>query len=81
MQVQKPEDTIFDKIIRKEIPSDVLYEDDICVAIKDAFPQAKVHFLVIPKNRQGLSQLKFATPGHTKLLGHLMVVAAKVANE
>lgn len=43
--------TIFDKIISKEIPADIIYEDDKCLAFNDVSPQAPVHFLVIPKNR------------------------------
>lgn len=73
--------TIFDKIVRKEIPAAILYEDDICLAFRDVSPVAKVHFLVIPKDRQGLTQLSLANDSHEKLLGHLMVVCAKVANQ
>lgn len=42
-------DTIFDKIIRKEIPADIIYEDGKCLAFKDVAPKAPVHFLVVPK--------------------------------
>ena len=42
-------ETIFSKIINKEIPSEIQYEDDICIAINDINPKAKVHILVIPK--------------------------------
>ena len=49
------EDTIFDKIVRKEIPASVIYEDDKCLAFRDVAPVAKTHFLVIPKDRDGLS--------------------------
>jgi histidine triad (HIT) family protein len=41
--------TLFGKIIRKEIPAEILYEDELCLAFKDIAPQAPVHFLVIPK--------------------------------
>lgn len=44
-----PGDTIFGKIIRKEIPANVIFEDDTCMAFHDVAPQAPVHFLVIPK--------------------------------
>ena len=47
--------TIFDKIVAKEIPATIIYEDDTCLAFRDIAPVAKVHFLVIPKDRQGLS--------------------------
>ena len=43
--------TIFDKIVSKTIPATILYEDDICLAFRDVNPVAKVHFLVIPKDR------------------------------
>ena len=49
------------------------------MAFRDVAPVAKTHFLVIPKNRDGLSQLIFAEDKHEALLGHLMVVAAKTA--
>lgn len=48
-EASKP--TIFDKIISKEIPADIIYEDDNCLAFNDINPQAPVHFLVIPKKR------------------------------
>ena len=75
------EDTIFDKIVRKEIPATVIYEDDQALAFRDINPVAKTHFLVIPKNRDGLSQLIKAEDRHEQLLGHLLVVAAKVARQ
>uniref|UniRef100_A0A6N2MJI6 HIT domain-containing protein n=1 Tax=Salix viminalis TaxID=40686 RepID=A0A6N2MJI6_SALVM len=49
--------TIFDKIIAKEIPSTIVYEDEKVLAFRDINPQAPVHVLVIPKNRDGLTQL------------------------
>ena len=75
------EDTIFDKIVRKEIPADIIFEDDKCVAFKDIAPVAAKHFLVIPKNRDGLTGISKAEERHAALLGHLMVVVAKVAAE
>lgn len=47
----KGQPTIFDKIIAKQIPADIIYEDDKCLAFNDIAPQAPVHFLVIPKNQ------------------------------
>ena len=52
---QEEEITLFDKIVSKEIPANIIYEDDICLAFRDIAPVAATHFLVIPKNRQGLS--------------------------
>lgn len=73
--------TIFDKIIAKEIPSTILYEDDACLAFEDISPQAPVHFLVIPKKRDGLTQLSKAQAQHKEILGHLMFIAQSVAKE
>ena len=75
------EDTIFDKIVRKEIPATIVYEDDLCMAFHDAFPCAPKHFLVIPKNRDGLTGICKAEERHVTLLGHLIVIAAKVAKD
>jgi histidine triad (HIT) family protein len=73
--------TIFDKIIAKEIPAKIIFEDDQCLAFKDVNPQAPVHFLVIPKVRGNLSQLSKARQSDEALLGHLMFVAQLVARE
>uniref|UniRef100_A0A1W7RAD6 HIT domain-containing protein n=1 Tax=Hadrurus spadix TaxID=141984 RepID=A0A1W7RAD6_9SCOR len=72
-------DTVFGKILRKEIPCKFIYEDDMCVAFHDLNPQAPVHFLVIPK--KCIPQLSKANEDDEKLLGHLMVVAQKVAKQ
>lgn len=73
--------TIFDKIVSKAIPADIIYEDDTALAFRDINPQAPVHFLVIPKQRDGLTQLQKADERHEKLLGHLLLVAGKVAKQ
>ncbi|CAF1088715.1 unnamed protein product [Adineta ricciae] len=79
-QTAKPtEDTIFGKIARKEIPVDLLHEDDQCVAFHDISKQAPTHFLVIPK--EPIPQLSACKPSHEKLLGHLMIVATQVAKK
>ncbi|XP_065076305.1 adenosine 5'-monophosphoramidase HINT1 [Ochlerotatus camptorhynchus] len=72
-------DTIFGKIIRKEIPCKFIYEDDKTVAFHDISAQAPIHFLVIPK--KPIPQLSKATEQDEALLGHLMLVAKKVALE
>ena len=72
-------DTIFGKIIRGEIPSEFLYEDEHCIAINDINPQAPVHVLVIP--RRSIPRLVDATESDQALLGHLMLVAAKLAEQ
>jgi len=69
--------TIFDKIISKEIPSEVVYEDDRCLVFKDINPVAPVHMLVIPKRREGLTQLRHSVQDHDYILGHLLRVASE----
>merc|ERR1711976_412804 len=73
--------TIFDKIVAKEIPCDIIHEDDLCLAFRDIAPQAPTHFLVIPKQRQGLTRLSKAVEAHKALLGHLMFVAQDQAKK
>ncbi|KAJ6639705.1 Brahma-associated protein of 60 kDa, partial [Pseudolycoriella hygida] len=72
-------DTIFGKILRKEIPCSFIYEDDKCVAFHDINAQAPVHFLVIP--RKYIPQLSKAYDCDAELLGHLMLVCRKLAKE
>jgi histidine triad (HIT) family protein len=73
-------DTIFDKIIRKEIPAAILYEDEWTLAFKDINPKAPVHFLVIPKIPiPRVSDIKGSE--HAELLGKLFDTANKVAAE
>jgi histidine triad (HIT) family protein len=72
--------SIFERIIAKEIPAEFLYEDDLCIVIKDRFPQAPVHFLMIPKKpiaRLAESQQEADSP----LLGHLLSIAQMVAKK
>ena len=72
-------DTIFGKIIRREIPADIVYEDEHCLAFRDVNPQAPTHVLLIPKKE--IARLADATPEDQALLGHLMIAAGKVARE
>ncbi|MFN6133595.1 MAG: histidine triad nucleotide-binding protein [Synechococcaceae cyanobacterium] len=72
-------DTIFGRILRGEIPCDAVYSDDRCLAFRDVAPQAPVHLLVIP--REPIAQLAEAGPEHEALLGHLLLVAARVAKQ
>ncbi|PRP84191.1 hypothetical protein PROFUN_08391 [Planoprotostelium fungivorum] len=71
------EDTIFGKILRKEIPATVVYEDEDALAFRDVSPQAPTHVIIIPK--VFISQLSKAKPEHERVLGHLLLVAQKVA--
>ncbi|PSC67932.1 14 kDa zinc-binding isoform A [Micractinium conductrix] len=73
--------TIFDKVIAKQIPAQIIYEDEQALAFRDISPQGPVHFLVIPKVRGRLTQLSKATEEDKPLLGHLMYVAAQVAKQ
>eukprot|EP00607_Mallomonas_marina_P010400 CAMPEP_0182422018 /NCGR_PEP_ID=MMETSP1167-20130531/7607_1 /TAXON_ID=2988 /ORGANISM="Mallomonas Sp, Strain CCMP3275" /LENGTH=140 /DNA_ID=CAMNT_0024599719 /DNA_START=183 /DNA_END=605 /DNA_ORIENTATION=+ len=73
--------TFFDKLVSKEIPSTIIYEDDQCMAFRDINPQAPVHFLVIPKNKDGLNRLSNAREDQSMLLGHLLYTAQKVAKQ
>lgn len=67
------------KIIRKEIPVNLLYEDDKCIAFPDIAPQAPTHILVVPK--KPIAQLSTAEESDSALLGHLMIVAKKCAEQ
>ena len=73
------EKTIFQKIADREIPADIIYEDDQCLCFRDIAPQAPVHVLVIP--REPIPSLREASDQHAALLGHLLLVAAKVAKQ
>jgi histidine triad (HIT) family protein len=71
--------TVFDKILSGEWSSTKVYEDEECLAFRDIQPQAPVHILVIPKHRNGLTQLSRAlTEQHKSTLGHLLYVAQQV---
>jgi len=69
--------TIFGKVIRREIPADIVYEDDQCVAFRDINPQAPTHVLLVP--RKEIARLSDAGPGDQALLGHLMLTACRIA--
>jgi histidine triad (HIT) family protein len=68
---------IFAKILRKEIPADVVYEDDVCLAFRDVNPQAPTHLLVIP--REPIARLADAGRGQRAVLGHLLWAAGEIA--
>ena len=71
--------TIFQKIIDREIPSEILYEDDLCIVIRDIAPKAPVHLLVIPKKL--ITKLSESSDEDSQLLGHLMTIVKKMAKE
>jgi len=72
-------ETIFSKIIRKEIPVDLVYEDNLAIAFRDINPQAPVHILVIPK--QPIAKLSDAESKDHALMGHLLLTAKRVADQ
>ena len=73
------EDTIFGKIIRKEIPADIVHEDDLCLAFRDITPQAPIHILVIPK--KPIPKLSAAAPEDKELLGHMLLTVKSIAEK
>ncbi|MBK8971808.1 MAG: histidine triad nucleotide-binding protein [Hahellaceae bacterium] len=72
-------DTLFTRIINREIPADIIYEDEICLAFNDIHPQAPVHFLVIPK--KPIPTLNDLDKDDRQIAGHLMWAAAHIARE
>lgn len=72
-------DTIFSKIIRREIPADIVYEDDLALAFRDISPQAPTHILIIPK--KPIPRLSEATSDDHALMGHLLLTVKKVAEQ
>ncbi len=71
--------TIFSKIIHREIPADIVYEDELCLAFRDVNPQAPTHVLLIPKKE--IPRLVDAQPEDAALLGHLLLTANKIARQ
>jgi histidine triad (HIT) family protein len=72
-------DCLFCRILAKELASTIVYEDEQAVAFEDINPQAPTHILVVP--RQHIASLNDATPEDETMLGHLHLVAAKVARQ
>ncbi len=69
--------TLFEKIVAREIPAQIVFEDDLVLAIRDINPQAPTHVLIFPK--KPVPRIAEAAPGDHKLLGHLLLKAAEVA--
>lgn len=72
-------DTIFGKIINKEIPADIVYEDELCLAFRDVSPQAPVHILLIPK--KPIAKLADANEEDKSVLGHLLLKVGDIARQ
>jgi histidine triad (HIT) family protein len=71
--------TLFEKIIAREIPATIVYEDDLVLVFRDIKPQAPVHVLIVPK--KPIPRLAEAAPEDHKVLGHLLLKAAEVADK
>ena len=72
-----PDKTLFEKIRDREIPADIVHEDELCLAFRDIFPQAPMYILVVPRNP--LPRIGLAQSSDERLLGHLLVTAAQIA--
>ena len=73
------EETIFSRIVRREVPADIVYQDDLVTAFRDISPQAPVHILVIPNRR--IVMASTVEPEDAEVLGHLFIVARRVAEQ
>tara|TARA_B100000925_G_scaffold287726_1_gene267493 strand:- start:206 stop:547 length:342 start_codon:yes stop_codon:yes gene_type:complete len=71
--------TLFEKIIDREIPADIIFEDELSIVIKDISPQAPTHLLIIPK--KVIPKLSDSTAEDQSILGHLMLVAGQIADQ
>ena len=73
------EKTLFQKILDKEIPSEILYEDDLCGALRDISPQAPTHILIVP--RKPIVMISDMSEADEGLIGHMVRVATIVAKQ
>ena len=73
------DETIFDKIISKEIPSDIVYEDSEVLAFRDIAPQAPTHILIIPK--KNIPTVNDLEKGDADIIGKLVLIASKIAKQ
>ena len=71
--------TLFEKIIAREIPADVVHEDALCIAFRDIKPAAPIHVLIVPKNP--IPRLGDAEEGDRDVLGHLLLAASAIAEK
>ena len=72
-------ESIFTKILNKEIPGEIVYEDNDCFAIKDINPQAPIHLLIIPKKH--IAKVSDANDEDKELLGSLLLASKKIAKK
>ncbi|ORM75519.1 purine nucleoside phosphoramidase [Pantoea eucrina] len=73
------EETIFSKIIRREIPADIIYQDELVTAFRDIAPKAPTHVLIIPNVL--IPTTNDVKPAHEHALGRMITVAAKIARD
>jgi histidine triad (HIT) family protein len=71
--------TLFEKVATREVPANIVYEDDLVLAFSDIKPQAPVHVLIVPK--KPIPRIAEAAPDDHKVLGHLLLKAAEVARK
>lgn len=71
--------TLFERIIAREIPADIVHEDETCIAFRDISPQAPVHVLVVPK--KPIARVARAEDGDAPVLGHLLLAARDIAEK
>ena len=74
-----PQETLFTKIINRDIPAEIIYEDDLCIAFNDINPQAPLHALLVPKTV--IPMISDSTEETQPLLGHLMRIAPEIAKQ
>ncbi|HEX4119708.1 MAG TPA: histidine triad nucleotide-binding protein [Verrucomicrobiae bacterium] len=79
MSIVSMSKSIFEKIIAREIPATIVYEDDLVLAFQDLKPQAPVHVLIVPKKH--IARMAEAKPEDHKLIGHMLLKAAEVADK
>lgn len=73
------QETIFSKIIRREIPADLVYQDELITAFRDTFPQAPIHILIVPNVR--IPTINDVLLEHELVLGRMIIAAAKIAKQ
>jgi len=73
------EESIFQKIVEKKVPADLIYEDDKVVVIEDKYPKAPVHLLVLPKKH--IPTMKEVSEQDQELVGHMIFVAKRMAEK
>ncbi len=78
-QEHKEQDTIFGKIVRREIPADIVYSDDLVTAFRDVNPQAPTHVLVVPNDP--IPSVREVSTSHEAALGRMFTVAAQIARK